>query len=282
MPFQPRELFPDRSARDLFGAEIRRHREKADMSLRRLSEVLNYSKSHLARIEAAESLPYDDLPAKLDACFGADGMFARIYALAKNEPFKSKYRQVMEVEKRAVAIEEYTCATIPGLLQTPEHARASLRIGNRFAPEAEIDAMVKARIDRQARLSQVQPPECWFILDEAALYRAAGEPEVMRHQLMSLIERGTQSRVTIQVLPFSAGQHAEAGNSLMLFTLPNEPLLAYEEGSRFGTIIEDREQVAARRKNYDLLRAMALSPRDSEAMIRAVMKDWTSWEAPQI
>ncbi|MFE2188276.1 hypothetical protein [Streptomyces sp. NPDC059455] len=40
MTFQPRELFPDRSARDLFGAEIRRHREKADMSLRRLSEVL--------------------------------------------------------------------------------------------------------------------------------------------------------------------------------------------------------------------------------------------------
>ncbi|MGA6156097.1 helix-turn-helix domain-containing protein [Stenotrophomonas sp. NPDC087984] len=89
------ELFPDRSARDLFGAEIRRHREKADMSLRRLSEVLNYSKSHLARIEAAESLPYDDLPSKLDACFGTDGMFARIYALAKNEPYPSKLRRVV-------------------------------------------------------------------------------------------------------------------------------------------------------------------------------------------
>ncbi len=280
MPFQPRELFPDRSARDLFGAEIRRHREKADMSLRRLSEVLNYSKSHLARIEAAESLPYDDLPAKLDACFGTDGMFARIYALAKNEPFKSKYRQRMEVEKRAVAIEEYACATIPGLLQTPEHAKASLRIGNQYAPEAEIDAMTKARIDRQARLHQVQPPDCWFIVDEAALYRVAGEPEVMRHQLMSLIERGTQPHVTIQVLPFSAGQHPVAGGSLMLFTLPNEPLLAYEEGSRSGTFIEERDQVARHRKNYDLLRAMALSPHESEAMIRAVMKDWSSWELP--
>ncbi|MFE5123907.1 Scr1 family TA system antitoxin-like transcriptional regulator [Streptomyces sp. NPDC056669] len=154
MPFQPRELFPDRSARDLFGAEIRRHREKADMSLRRLSEVLNYSKSHLARIEAAESLPYDDLPAKLDACFGTDGMFARIYALAKNEPFPGKYRRVAEVDSRAIVIEEYSCATIPGLLQTAELARESLRIGHRHAPDAEIEALLKARLDRQARLDQ--------------------------------------------------------------------------------------------------------------------------------
>ncbi|MER8157101.1 helix-turn-helix transcriptional regulator [Streptomyces sp. NPDC094472] len=193
MPFQPRELFPDRSARDLFGAEIRRHREKADMSLRRLSEVLNYSKSHLARIEAAESLPYDDLPAKLDAC-----------------------------------------ATIPGLLQTPELAKASLRIGNRFAPDAEIEAWANARIARQARLAEPRPPHCWFIVDEAALRRAAGGPEVMRRQLVSLLERGTQPYVTIQVLPFRAGQHVEAGGSLLLYTLPNEPLLAYEEAAASG------------------------------------------------
>ncbi|WP_413115100.1 helix-turn-helix domain-containing protein [Streptomyces sp. CY1] len=281
MPFQPRELFPDRSARDLFGAEIRRHREKADMSLRRLSEVLNYSKSHLARIEAAESLPYDDLPSKLDACFGTDGMFARIYALAKNEPFPGKYRRMMDIERHAAVIEEYSVATIPGLLQTAELARESLRIGNRHAPDAEIEAMVKARLDRQARLDHPQPRECWFIVDEAALRRPAGGPEVMCRQMASLVERGTRPYVTIQVLPFSAGQHAEAGNSLMLFTLPDEPMFAYKEDSRFGTIIEDKAVVAKLRKNYDLLRAMALSPRDSEAMIRAVMKDWTSWEPPR-
>ncbi|WP_458085366.1 helix-turn-helix domain-containing protein [Streptomyces malaysiensis] len=275
MTFQPRELFPDRSARDLFGAEIRRHREKADMSLRRLSEVLNYSKSHLARIEAAESLPYDDLPAKLDACFGTDGMFARIYALAKNEPFPGKYRRVAEVDSRSIVIEEYTCVTIPGLLQTAELARESLRIGHRHAPDAEIEALVKARLDRQARLDQPHPPECWFIVDEAALRRPAGGPEVMQRQMEALLERGTHPFVTLQVLPFSAGHHVEAGNSLTLYTLPDGPMLAYKEGSHFGTIIEDKDVVAKLRKNYDLLRAMALSPRDSEAMIRAAMKDWT-------
>ncbi|MGW5445385.1 helix-turn-helix domain-containing protein [Streptomyces asiaticus] len=275
MPFQPRELFPDRSARDLFGAEIRRHREKADMSLRRLSEVLNYSKSHLARIEAAESLPYDDLPAKLDACFGTDGLFARIYALAKNEPFPGKYRRVMEIESRAAVTEEYG-SVIPGLLQTPEYAQRLIRGVHAHAPDAEIEAMVTARIDRQARLSQAKPPRCWFILDESALRRPVGGCEVMRRQLESLIESGTQTHISVQVLPFSAGEHPEIlGGSLVLYTMPDQSMVAYAENSESGKLFEDREAVARRRENYDLLRAMALSPRDSEAVIRAVMKDWT-------
>ncbi|MGO4753467.1 multiprotein-bridging factor 1 family protein, partial [Streptomyces sp. 2MCAF27] len=115
MLFQPRELQPDRSARDLLGFEIRRHREKAGMSLRRLAEVLNYSKSHLARIEGAECLPEDDqLPSKLDSCFGTEGLFVRLYRLARKEPFPGKYRRVMEIESRAAVIEEYTSAAVPG------------------------------------------------------------------------------------------------------------------------------------------------------------------------
>lgn len=275
MTFQPRELFPDRSARDLFGAEIRRQREKAGMSLRRLSEVLNYSKSHLARIEAAETLPYDDLPATLDACFGTDGSFARLHALAKNEPFPGKYRRMIEIERRASVIEQYACSTIPGLLQTPELAESSFRAGLPQAPDAEIQALVTARIDRQALLSRPEPPRCWFILDEAALRRPAGGPQVMQRQMASLLEWGTQPNVTLQVLPFSSGQHPEAGGSTTLFTVPDEPVVAYEEGSRFGTIVEDLDTVTKLRENYDLLRAMALPPHDSEAMIRAAMKEWT-------
>jgi transcriptional regulator with XRE-family HTH domain len=279
--FQPRELFPDRSARDLFGAEVRRHREKAGMSLRAMSDVLNYSKSHLARIEAAESLPYDDLPAKLDACFGTDGLFARLHALAKNEPFPGKYRRMIELERRAVVIEKYTCATAPGLLQTAEYAATLMRGVHPHAPDAEIEAMVKARLDRQPLLDRPKPPRCWFILDEAVLRRPIGGPEVMRDQLTCLIERGTRSHITIQVLPYTAGANAELGGSLTLFTLPAEPLVAYEEGAQSGTIIEDKERVMPRRESYDLLRAMALSPRDSEAMIRAALEDSTSCQPPR-
>ncbi|KOG39749.1 helix-turn-helix domain-containing protein [Streptomyces decoyicus] len=281
MTFEARELSPDRSVRDLFGAELRRHREQAGMSLRRLSEVVNYSKSQLARIEAAESLPYDDLPTKLDACFGTGELFARLHTLAKREPFPGKYRRVIsEIESRAAVIEEYASATIPGLLQTRELAEKSLRCGNPYASDAEVASLVRARIDRQALLDKPKPPRCWFILDEAVLRRPVGEPEVMRQQMSALVEVGMRPHLTIQLLPFAAGGHAEAGSSLMLYTLPHQPLTAYEEGSHSGTIIENQSDVAIRRENYDLLRAMALSPRDAEAMIRVAMEDWTPCEPP--
>ncbi|MFI1736592.1 Scr1 family TA system antitoxin-like transcriptional regulator [Streptomyces sioyaensis] len=281
MVFQPHDLSPDRSARDLFGARIRHHREKAGLSLRRLAEELNYSKSHLARIERAESLPYDDLPARLDACFGTDGLFTSLYELARKEPFPRRFRRVIEIASRATVIRQYASATVPGLLQTPELALRSLRCGHPYAPDAEIEAMAAARIDRQTRLSLPKPPRCWFILDEAVLRRRVGSADVMRHQMMSLIERGTSPHVTIQVLPYDAGEHAEMGGSLTLYTLPDEPLLAYLEGSRSGTIVEDRDEVMELEESYDLLKAMALSPRDSEAMIRAATEDWTPCEPPR-
>ncbi|WP_406479478.1 DUF5753 domain-containing protein [Streptomyces platensis] len=117
--------------------------------------------------------------------------------------------------------------------------------------------------------------------DEAVLRRRVGSAEVMHRQMMSLIERGTSPHVTIQVLPFDAGEHAEMGGSLTLYALPDQPLLAYLEGSRSGTIIEEQDEVAELEESYDLLKAMALSPRDSEAMVRAAMEDWTPCEPPR-
>ncbi|MEU9110290.1 helix-turn-helix transcriptional regulator [Streptomyces sp. NPDC048483] len=282
MTFQPQGLEPGRSARDLFGERIRYYREMQGLSLRRLADVLNYSKSQLARYERAESLPYDDLPAKLDACFGTGGLFASLYELALQEPFPGKYRLATELAKQAKVIRQYMCSTVPGLLQTRELAAPSLRCGRPHAPDAEIEAMVKARIDRQELLNAPKPPRCWFVLDEAVLRRRIGSPEVMRRQMLSLIERGTAPHVTIQVLPYDAGEHAEMGGSLTLYTLPDEPLVAYLEGSRSGSIIENPDHVAELEESYDLIRAMALSPRDSEALIREAMEDWTACEPPRI
>src|SRR4051812_16290342 len=72
---RPRELTPDRSARHLFGAKMRAYRERAAMSLEGLSDVVNISRSHLARIETAEVLPPPSLAPMLDAAFGKDGIF---------------------------------------------------------------------------------------------------------------------------------------------------------------------------------------------------------------
>ncbi|MFC9325029.1 DUF5753 domain-containing protein [Kitasatospora sp. NPDC057015] len=274
MVFRPNELHPTRSNRDLYGWEMRAHRKRAgDMSLDQLTNVLDgFSKSHLARVERAASMPCARLSQALDAAFGTDGTFGRLYELAKREKFPGKYRRAMDLEGRAGIIEEYTSATIPGLLQTPGLARRSLEAGHPHASAQEIDGMLSARLDRQKRLDSAPAPRCWFILDEAVLRRPVGGSEVMRAQLAALLD-DRRSHVTLQVLPFGAGEHAEMGGSLTLYTVPGNPLIAWVEGSHSGVIIEDPEGVAARRESYDLLRAKALSPRDSSAMIRTVMEE---------
>ncbi|WP_431042463.1 helix-turn-helix domain-containing protein [Streptomyces sp. P1-3] len=276
MTFQPGDLTPDRSARDHFGAEVRRHREKEGKSLRGLADVLNYSKSHLARIEKAESLPYEDLAAKLDAHFGTGKHFVRLYAAARNDPLRipNQYRPVFAVEKLATVIEAYENALVKGLIQTAEYARHGFHAGLPYAPEAEIEAMVRFRMGRQALLRGYNPPRCWFILDEIVLRRPQGGREVMHRQMAKLVKCAAQAHITIQILPFAAGEHGEMGSSLSLYTVPDRPLAAYREGAHWGAMVKGANAVAERRDSFEMLRAMALSPRDSEAMIRAAMEDW--------
>ncbi|MFF3599313.1 helix-turn-helix domain-containing protein [Kitasatospora indigofera] len=273
MVFKGRDLHPERSARDLYGAEIRRHRLRADgMSLARLADVLNFSKAHLSRIETAESAPPRGLSEKLDAVFGTEGLFIGLYPLARAQEFPDKYRRFMELAAQAL-IHESCTITVPGLLQTPDFARASLRSGDPHATEQEIEDKLTARLNRQRRVHGDAPARYWFILDEAALRRPVGGPSTTVTQLAALLDAGRPSHVTIQVLPFSAGEHGEMGGSLTLLTLPTRATVAYLEGSRSGVLEDDPEKVAKLRESYDLLRAQALSPRESAVMIRAAMEE---------
>lgn len=277
--FQPRPLHPARSARDLYGSEIRRLREEARMSLTRLAEVLKFSKAHLSRIETAESPPPEGLSEKLDAAFGTGGTFLRLFPLARLEQFPDRYRRYMDLAAQAAVLESYT-ETIHGLLQTPAYAEAILRAGDPFASEDEIQHKVMARLKQQERLHGPTPPRYWFIQDEAALRRTVGEPLLMRDQMQALLTAGKMQNVTLQVLPFSAGFHSELGGSLTLLTPPAGAVVAYEEGSRTGTLLEKMDIVAKRRAYYDLLRAQALSPRDSLAMISAALKGFDHASRP--
>jgi transcriptional regulator with XRE-family HTH domain len=265
-------LTPDRSVRHFFGAEMRRYRENAGMTLEGLAGVVHFARSHLSRIELAESIIPTELPAKLDAAFGTDGHFVRLYALAKKEVHPDRYRRLMELETQARIIHEFAGDVVPGLVQTEEYARALFRI---FAPRAtaeQIEEKVQARLSRQELLRATPPPDLTIVLDEAVVRRAVGGSAVMRAQLEALIEQVQAPRTTIQLLPFAHGEHALLGGSLKLMTLEDKTQAAYEESIATGTLLEDEESVSERRRHYDLIRACALSPRDTATFLRTVLE----------
>jgi transcriptional regulator with XRE-family HTH domain len=280
MVFQPQALTPDRSARHFYGSEVRRYRTNAKMSLAGLAEVVKYSKSQLGRIETADAMPQPGLSEALDAAFGTDGHFVRLYALARREAHRDKYRRRMELEAQARVIEEYSGHVVPGLVQTRDYAYALFRASNPGESEDRLEERVAARLGRQELLRTDPRPHLWIILDEAVTRRPVGTPAVMREQLAVLLPLVETPHTTIQALPDSHGEHALLGGSLTLLTLGGSLTVAYEEGITIGHLIEDPEAVSQHRRAYDLLRAYALSPRDTAAMVKAAMEDLSLCDLP--
>ncbi|GAA3369852.1 hypothetical protein GCM10020367_14160 [Streptomyces sannanensis] len=179
----------------------------------------------------------------------------------------------MELEAEAVEILHYGSHTVSGLLQTEAYARARMRAADPQAPDETIDARVTARLSRQLRLSEANPPRMTVILDEAVLRRRVGGPAVMRAQLAALLKVLGVGRVLIQILPFELGEYGFSGGAQTLLVLADGTRIAYVEGDGVGTVLEEPGIVTARWHKYDRLRSLALPPRESEALIRSAMED---------
>ncbi|SDO28366.1 Helix-turn-helix domain-containing protein [Streptomyces sp. cf386] len=279
MTFKPQALTPYLSARHYFGAEQRRHREGARLSLVQLAGIVNSSKSTLARIETAELMPPPDLPGRLDAAFGTDEHFHGLYELAKREAHPDQYQRFMGFESRAEVIENYEPQVIPGLLQTKEYASAQLGLQEEL-PREKVEELVNARISRQDRLRSTEPPLYWAIIDESVLRRQMGSRECTYKQLARLLEQVDTPDSKVQVLPFNAGAHYLMGGALTLLTLPNGSTVAYEEGIEVGHLYEDRDLAKKWRRRYEILRANALPPAASAELIRDAMKDYKPCSTP--
>ncbi|MGX2995592.1 helix-turn-helix domain-containing protein [Streptomyces sp. JNUCC 64] len=273
MAQRPAQLTPERSARHLFGARMRRYREANGWSLDEMATRVTVSKAHLARIEKAERMPPPELPTTLDQMFNANGLFNDLYALCKKEAHPDQFRRWMDLEAMATVIKEYTPQLMPGLLQTEAYARTLFRIHDPKITEEKMEELWTLRLGRQSRLLGSPSPDYSVILEEAVLRRVYGGPAVMRDQLVKLLDLCLTPSSFIQVIPFSRGAHGLLGGSLSLSTLGSGKRVAWEESISTGTLFEEHHEVQSRFRAYDLLSASALPPTESAAFIRAVLEE---------
>jgi hypothetical protein len=124
---------------------------------------------------------------------------------------------------------DFAVSLIPGLLQTGDYARAVITGTLPMATQTEVDQRVQARLERQDRLHGDPPLELWAIVDEAAIRRMVGGPEVMHDQLAHLAQAADLPNVTLQVIEFSVGAHPGMPGSFayMEFSEPTDPELVY-------------------------------------------------------
>ncbi|WP_137989190.1 helix-turn-helix domain-containing protein [Streptomyces vilmorinianum] len=264
-----RSLDPSASPLDYYGSELRRLREEAELNQPQLGKILYCTASLIGQIETAKKVPTRRFSEQLDAALMTGGVFSRLVGLVLKSQLPNWFQPYAEMEAKAAYISTYQAQLVYGLLQTPEYARAVLSVDH---PD-KLDAMVAARMDRQRILEREHPPVLCVVLDEATLRLEIGGPEIMRTQLRHLLGFLNRPWVQIQVLPFTAGQHAGLMGSFNLLRFEDDPDLFYSPSYGGGHMTANPQVIRERSLGYARLQATALSQEDSAALIARVMEE---------
>ncbi|MFF4396565.1 helix-turn-helix domain-containing protein [Streptomyces sp. NPDC001480] len=262
-------LDPGASPLDYYGFELRRLREAAGLTQRQLGDIVNYTGSLVGQIETARKVPTLEFSERADAALGSDGLLSRLVELVLRNQLPAWFRQVAELQSRAVEICSFETHMVHGLLQTEAYARAVLGA----LDDTDLDDRTAVRLARQRIFEKEEPPVFWAILSEAALHQQMGGPQVMRAQLGHLLGFEENPRINVQVLPYSVGAHAGLQGSFDLYRFESDPAIVYTEGYNSAYPTANRATVKDCSLRYDHLQAAALSLRDSAELIRCVMEE---------
>ncbi|WP_031063418.1 helix-turn-helix domain-containing protein [Streptomyces sp. NRRL WC-3742] len=268
---------PTEAARKYYGEELRRLREAAGLTQEGLGKLVFCTGAYICQMEAAVRKPQKDMSGYLDKALDTDGHFQRLYEMVrKSSLYEDYFIDVVELQSMATTISEFSPLLVPGLLQTADYARALFESSKPLHSSAEIEQSVALRVGRSELLDRTKAPQYWAVLDEAVVRRPVGGAKVMCRQLRHLAKLIRDRKVIIQIVPFMEGAHALMNGSICLMTFDGAPPTAYIEGPNTGALVDEPALVAKCSLDYDLVRAAALSPEATLALVESAAEDYAN------
>ncbi|MEV2192686.1 helix-turn-helix transcriptional regulator [Streptomyces phaeochromogenes] len=271
------------SVPEFYGKELRWKREEVGLTLEGAVEGSFYAPTYLSEIERGQRRMPEDLAHHVDRVLKTDGFFGRRcedVRKARKGAHAPYFIDMVELEKRALDIEEWDPSLIPGPLQLEPYIRAVIRAAHPQDSEETVAAKVAARRERAWLFEDQKSPESWVVLHEAVLRQPIVGDGWMAEQLAHIAEVARHRRFTPQILPWNAGAHPFMMGTTRLMTFDDAPPLMYTEGMYTGQMIDDPGLVRQYMKAYDRLRAAALPPEASLAMIEAAAEDYRNGKRP--
>jgi transcriptional regulator with XRE-family HTH domain len=274
MPREP-ELDATLSPLAFFGAEVRRARTAAGMSLADLGPLVPCDKSTVSRVESGLLAPDEAFARACDQAFpAAGGWVARFYeAHAKWDiAMPPAFRSFVADEARATALYVFEHSLIPGLLATEDYSRAVLARHLGVSPE-QVTARVAARIARQAILDREDPPLPWAVIDDAALNRCVGSPDITRDALDHLADVARRPNITVQVLA-EAGAHVGLQGTFTVAEITGGACSVNMEDISDGRVCDDAATISVASVRFRWLQSEALPAAASLALIEQRAEQW--------
>ena len=266
-------------------AELKRARAGAKLTTTQAIKSLGWAAGKLSQIENAETqkVKPDDLDKMLDLYeIKEPAKREALHALARDAKVRgwwSKYKEVFgpqslpDFEAEASTIRTFEGLVIPGLLQTPDYARAVIK-GGRYTGAEESERHVKARMKRRDILTQFNPASLRIVLDEAALRRVVVSTEVMVEQLHHLLHMAKLPNINLQVLPFSAGAHAAltVPFSILDFPDPLDAPIVFVDTASGGLFLEESDEVDTHSVTFGDVQGSAMSAAQSARAIAEILE----------
>lgn len=271
-------------ARLQLGQLLRELREQSGKTQADAAEVMECKPPKISKIEGGNAtISPGDARLLIDLYGVADERAETVLRLAR-EARKRTSTRVPDWAQRFVALESisasirvYEAELVPGLLQTEEYTRAVTKAADPERDTADVERLVDVRAERQARLTGDDPPHLWAVMNEAVIRRPVGGTEAMHKQLLCLREFLELPRVTLQVLPFSAGAHVGMGSSFHLLQMrePPEAKVVYIEDRTNADYLDGPAEMERYSLMFDRLQVAALGETETAAMLDRAIRDGT-------
>lgn len=275
--------------RIVLGTHLRRLREGRGITREAAGQAIRASHAKISRLELGRVSCKERDIADLLTLYGVTdeprrGEYLALAHRANTPGWWQQYSDVLPnwfetligLEEATSVIRTYEVQFVPGLLQTPEYARAVTELGDFSQDSRQVERRVELRMRRQAFLDQPGAPKLWAVVDEAALRRPLGGRRAMRAQIQHLIEAAERPNITLQVAPFSIGGVAAAGGpvTILRFLEPDLPDIVYLEQLTSALYIDKREEVENYMAVMDRLCAKARVPGSTVDLLQGMLREY--------
>ncbi|MFE0640599.1 helix-turn-helix domain-containing protein [Streptomyces sp. NPDC058877] len=253
------------------GRQLRLRREAVGMGVAEFGEALGYGEDLVYKIEGGKRIPRPEYLDKADEVLGAGGLISAMKDDVAKVRYPKKVRDLAKLEARAVEIQLYDPLNIHGLLQTPEYARGLLLMRRPAYTQDEVERMTAGRVARQSIFQRDPAPELSFVLEEWTLRRPLGGRALMRPQLERLLEVGRLRNVELQVMPMDREEHAGVDGSIEVLKFDDGSAVGRSPVVANGRPVTERKPLHILEMRYGIIRAQALTPRESTALIEQLL-----------
>ncbi len=250
----------------LLARMLRVYRKQHRMSQAEVGRLVAVDHKTVSNWEANRNHPPVDALRTLDATWRTGGLFEALHHFASTTQAPAQFLAFAEYEALATVLRINGIAFIPGLLQTPDYARAAFTL----AGVADVEGQIAQRMARQALILRDDAPYVSVVLAESALLVIP--PSARAEQLARLAEVADLPNVTLRLVPLSAGPHPGLVGSFYLSTTPEREVGFVETPAR-GRLVTETDDLRRLTVAFDRASGHALSAEATRERLRQMVEE---------